>query len=204
MISFACLSPHPPLLLPDIGSDADKKAVAKTIGSLKFLKKKLAGIQPQTIVISSPHPDWGFNVPLHFLAGELAAEIITRLCGPDSPQSHYEEGILFYEQRLKNLETKVALIASGDMSHRLKIDGPYGFHEQGPQFDAQVIKDLKNKNMNSLMDLDKKFPEAGECGLRSFCFLLGILEGAKIAWQADILSYEGPFGVGYLVADFNI
>jgi aromatic ring-opening dioxygenase LigB subunit len=204
MISFACLSPHPPLLLPDIGSDADKKAVAKTIGSLKFLKKKLAGIQPQTIVISSPHPDWGFNVPLHFLAGELAAEIITRLCGPDSPQSHYEEGILFYEQRLKNLETKVALIASGDMSHRLKIDGPYGFHEQGPRFDARFMENLKSKNIESLMRLDGEFPEAGECGLRSFCFLLGILAGAKINWQADILSYEGPFGVGYLVADFNI
>jgi len=48
------------------------------------------------------------------------------------------------------------------------------------------------------------YPEAGECGLRSFSFLLGILEEAKIDWKAEILSYEAPFGVGYLVANFKL
>jgi len=33
---------------------------------------------------------------------------------------------------------------------------------------------------------------------------LGILEAAEINWQAEILSYEGPFGVGYLVANFKL
>ncbi|GAI58233.1 unnamed protein product, partial [marine sediment metagenome] len=51
---------------------------------------------------------------------------------------------------------------------------------------------------------DDMFPEAGECGLRSFCFLLGILEASGIAWQPEILSYQGPFGVGYLVANFKL
>jgi len=48
------------------------------------------------------------------------------------------------------------------------------------------------------------YPEAGECGLRSFCFLLGILEASGIDWQPEILAYEGPFGVGYLVANFKL
>jgi len=52
--------------------------------------------------------------------------------------------------------------------------------------------------------LDDLYPEAGECGLRSFCFLLGILEASGISWQPEILSYEGPFGVGYLVANFKL
>jgi hypothetical protein len=34
--------------------------------------------------------------------------------------------------------------------------------------------------------------------------MLGILDEARLAWKADILSYEGPFGVGYLVADFKL
>lgn len=48
------------------------------------------------------------------------------------------------------------------------------------------------------------YPEAGECGLRSFSFLLGILEESKINWKPEVLSYEGPFGVGYLVANFRL
>jgi hypothetical protein len=33
---------------------------------------------------------------------------------------------------------------------------------------------------------------------------LGILEESGLNWKPEILSYEGPFGVGYLVADFKI
>jgi len=54
------------------------------------------------------------------------------------------------------------------------------------------------------LKLDEIYPEAGECGLRSFSFLLGILEASGALWQPEILSYEGPFGVGYLVVNFQI
>jgi len=90
------------------------------------------------------------------------------------------------------------------LSHCLKEEGPYGFHPEGPRFDADLIKYLKNKDIEKIFKLDDDYPEAAECGLRSFCFMLGILEAAKINWQAEILSYQGPFGVGYLVADFKL
>lgn len=204
MITFACIAPHPPLLLPDIGSKSDKLEVAKTIESLNKLGKKLTGIQPQTIVISSPHPDWGFNVPLHFLASDILCNIDTVFCGQESPEIYLKKGAEFYSKHLASFEGKTALIASGDLSHRLKADGPYGFHEQGPRFDQKLIKCLENNDIKTILGLENEFPEAGECGLGSFCFLLGILESAKTAWRADILSYEGPFGVGYLVADLNL
>jgi len=38
--------------------------------------------------------------------------------------------------------------------------------------------------------------DAGECGLKSIVILLGILEGIK--YEPELLSYEAPFGVGYL------
>jgi len=60
---------------------------------------------------------------------------------------------------------------------------------------------LKNCDINAILSLNQTYPEAGECGLRSICFMLGILDAAKIKWKANIISYEGPFGVGYLVAD---
>ena len=67
MIVFACFSPHPPLILPTVGSPADRRKVTKTIKALESLAPQLVKTKPDLIIISSPHPDWGFEVPLFFL-----------------------------------------------------------------------------------------------------------------------------------------
>lgn len=203
MIVFACLAPHPPLLLPDIGSAKDQAEVKRTVESLEQLGEKLKKVDPDQIIISSPHPDWGFKVPLHFLAKDIhGIEVKTYLMDLESPEVHFNRG----KELIKSLPRakRGALIASGDLSHRLKEEGPYGFHPEGPNFDQKLIEFLKKKDSKNFLKLDKMFPEAGECGLRSFSFLLGILEASGISWKPQILSYEGPFGVGYLVADFKL
>ena len=211
MISFACFSPHPPLLLPTVGSKEDRARVKKTITSLEQLGKKLKETNPEQIIISSPHPNWGFDVPLHFIAPNFKGEIDRRLVGIEPPKFSFEEGKRTYQQLEKG--KKYALIASGDLSHRLKEDGPYGFHPDGPKFDQRLIKLLEDKDIENFLKLDEMFPQAGECGLRSFSFLLGILEEwqsskaeqkPRLAWQPKIISYEGPFGVGYLTANFRL
>jgi len=201
-IVFASICPHPPIILPLVGSEDDRLQVKKTIESLKHLGKKLKETQPDSIIISSPHPDWGFNVPLYFLAKDFKGEIKTYLIGLETPEFYFEEGKKVYRD-LKE-KKKYALIASGDMSHCLKEEGPYGFHPDGPKFDKALIGFLKKKDMESIFKSDDMYPEAGECGLRSFCFLLGILETSGSDWQPKILSYEGPFGVGYLVVNFKL
>jgi aromatic ring-opening dioxygenase LigB subunit len=202
MITFACISPHPPIILPDVGSPQDRAQVRKTIENLENLGKKLKEAKPDSIIISAPHPDWGFNVPLYFLAPDFMGETKTYLIGSEEPKFYFEEGKKI--GRGLTSAKKVALIASGDLSHCLKEDGPYGFQPDGPKFDKALIEFLNKKNIESILKLDEMYPEAGECGLRSFCFLLGILEESKIDFQPEILSYEGPFGVGYLVANFKL
>ncbi len=218
MITFACLSPHPPIILPDVGSKADREKVKNTITNLEFLGEKLEKAGPDLIIISSPHPDWGFNVPLFFLAKDFLPASATpkalqagkgkveqHLIGGESPAFYFAEGKKLYESiSQKSNSQRVALIASGDLSHCLKEDGPYGFQEDGPKFDKSLIDYLTNKDVANILELDNKYPEAGECGLRSFCFMLGILEESRINYQPEILSYEGPFGVGYLVANFKL
>ncbi|TSC53666.1 MAG: hypothetical protein LiPW31_328 [Microgenomates group bacterium LiPW_31] len=200
MLVFACISPHPPIILPNVGSEDDRAQVKKTITSLEKLGKQLAKVKPDCIIITAPHPDWGFNVPLHFLTKDVhGIEIKAHLTDFESPRVHFERG----KQLIKNLEyiKKLAWVASGDMSHRLKEDGPYGLHPSGPKFDREFIERLKKKDIQGILNLPERLvEEAGECGLRSFCMLLGALEGAKVSWKPEILSYEGPFGVGYLVA----
>jgi len=206
-IVFAAISSHPPILLPSVGSEKDRRKLKKTLSALEILSKKFKQAKPDKIIISSPHLDWGFGVPLYFLAKNFNGKIEKILIGLKSPKFYFETGKNFYEE-IKPQKSKIALIASGDMSHCLKKDGPYGFHPDGPKYDKALIEALKKKDLETIFRLDDMFPNAAECGLRSFCFVLGILEAHSInseqAWQSKILSYEGPFGVGYLVVNFKL
>jgi len=209
-IVFAAITPHPPIILPSVGSEEDRKKVKKTIESLEFLGGELAKANPDLIIISSPHPDWGFEVPLFFLASDFQGKIERVLIDLESPRFYFEKGTKFsifnfqFSNKSQIQNPKIALIASGDLSHCLKEDGPYGFHPDGPKFDKALIDALKKKDIKTILKLDELYPEAAECGLRSFCFMLGILEASGIDYQSEILSYEGPFGVGYLVANFKL
>lgn len=198
MIVFAAIVPHPPLLLPSVGAERDRKKMGKTLDALDILARKFKKAKPDIIVISSPHPDWGFDVPLYFLAENFQGETQTFMTGFESPREHFEKGRKFF-QKLPG-DKRCAFIASGDLSHCLKEEGPYGFHPDGPKFDRAIQEYLTQKNIDDFLQLDEKFPQAGECGLRSFAFLLGALEASGTNWQPEILSYEGPFGVGYLAA----
>jgi len=201
-IVFAAISPHPPIILSSVGSEEDRAQVKNTIESLEKLGKKLKEANPDSVIISAPHPDWGFNVPLYFLAKDFKGKVKTFLIGLETPEFYFSEGKKLRGELFS--AEKLALIASGDLSHCLKEGGPYGFHPDGPKFDKALIDALKKKDIKTILKLDEMYPEAGECGLRSFCFLLGILEASGIDWQPEILSYEGPFGVGYLVANFKL
>lgn len=202
MIIFACFSPHPPILLPGVGSKKDQEQVKQTIVNLKLLGKKLKRTKLEKIIISSPHDDWGFNVPLYFLTPDFKGGIETYLTGLEEPKFYFKEGKEIYKSKIQNQKSKIALIGSGDLSHRLKSDGPYGLHPDGPKFDQALIKCLEEKEIEGLLRLGEQFPEAGECGLRSFAFILGVL--SNIDYEPEILSYEAPFGVGYLVANFKL
>lgn len=206
-IVFAAISPHAPIFLPRVGSKDDHLQIKKTLKSLRYLSEKFKKSNPDKIIISSPHPDWGFKVPFYFLAKDFKGETEQHLTASESPAFYFEEGKKIY-QGIKNLKhernKKIALIASGDTSHRLAEEGPYGFHSQGPRFDEALIEALRKKDNQRIVKLDEEFPEAAECGLRSFCFLLGILEASEQEWQPEVLSHEGPFGVGYLTLDFKL
>ncbi|MDR0513676.1 MAG: AmmeMemoRadiSam system protein A, partial [Coriobacteriaceae bacterium] len=72
-----------------------------------------------------------------------------------------------------------------------------------PQFDRQVVEILASGNLSGLLAFDDDFLEqAAECGLRSFIMMAGALDASTV--KPDLLSYEGPFGVGYAVATFLV
>ena len=94
-------------------------------------------------------------------------------------------------------------VASGDMSHRLSPSGPAGYDPRGKMFDERILELLTVGDFAGLAELDRTIVSgAGECGLRSFIALGGFL-GDDCALQPEVYSYEGPYGVGYLVAGFG-
>jgi len=204
MFVFAAITPHPPIILPQIGKGELKK-VKKTVLAMKKLATIFERSRPEKVVIISPHPtpEHGAQVPLYYLMKGLPNLPIEELSITfDSYKKHYEWGKLEGKKYQQDRQ-RIAFIASGDLSHRLKEEGPYGFNPAGPLFDKKLIELIEKKNIKGILNLDPKLIEnAGECGLHSICFLFGVLEEQK--YEPEILSYESPFGVGYMVANFKI
>ena len=115
-----------------------------------------------------------------------------------SPETHRALGRVI-AQAADALERRVGFIASGDLSHKLLAEGPYGFAPEGPVFDERIGEIFASGNLDELFAFDEAFCDAAaECGLRSFQIMAGALDGMPCTTQ--MLSNEGPFGVGYGVA----
>jgi AmmeMemoRadiSam system protein A/AmmeMemoRadiSam system protein B len=96
----------------------------------------------------------------------------------------------------------VAVLASGDLSHRLKRGAPAGYDPRGAEFDRLVMASLAAGDPEPLLNVDPGLREgAGECGLCPIVVMLGAIDGQGLC--PAVLSYEGPFGVGYGVALFE-
>ncbi len=198
MITIAAIMPHAPILLPDVGSGEDHSKLRNTLEAIEAMKKRFEEVDFDEIIITSPHEDWGFNVPLHLLVKSFEGKIHPYLVGPKQPKDYFKLGTENAKSFKK--DTKYAIISSGDLSHALKEEGPYKYHPDGVNFDQEFVKLLEEKNVDEILTLNEEYPEAAECGLRSFALTFGLLEGLGEEMNPEILSYEGPFGVGYLVA----
>lgn len=154
-------------------------------------------------LISQPKLDYGSAIPLFFLAQKLPQiKIIPLYYSGADLRSHFEFGQLL-NRELIYARNRVAVIASGDLSHRLTQNAPAGYSPKAAKFDLKLIEFLQKGQTEEILRLKNKMVlEACECGLKSFAILLGILDGIK--HEPQKLSYEAPFGVGYLVMNFRL
>lgn len=146
--------------------------------------------------------DHGTMVPLYFVNKYWKDYKLVRIGLSGMPLAmHYELGQCIKEVADK-LGRNVAIIASGDLSHKLTEDGPYGYSKEGPEYDSRVMDVMERAAFNELLDFSEYFMEsAAECGHRSFVIMAGALDERAV--EAERLSYEGPFGVGYGVCTYE-
>lgn len=264
--------PHPPLIIPSVGR-GEERGIQTTIDAYREIARCIVVLQPETIVISSPHAPLyrdGFHVTTDevlygsmeaFCAPEttLSAKIDTALVdeiiqtaqqsgivvapstwrdrGMDhatfiplyyieqaykeagispeykvvrvglsalSPEEHRQFGHAI-ARAIDRTQRRCVWVASGDLSHKLKTDGPYGYAPEGPELDRQLCDLFRSGALEKLFELDEYFCEcAAECGVRSFQIMAAALETEHPQGvSSKLLSYEGPFGVGYAVAAFE-
>lgn len=253
---WACVVPHPPILVPDVGKGREREA-AVTLEGFRSLARELEGDEPEVLVVLSPHAprrrgftilagprylgnlgtfgaprisleytgasewswmhdllsgrlpvsvlqseevplDHGALVPLAMLQPSLRSSRLILA----NPSGLTHQDALQAGRLLRQFPPggRWALVASGDLSHRLAADGPYGLHPDGAVFDRAVCEALKTATPAPVQALSEQIIDnAGQCGLQSLMIFLGLTGGDPVALH----SYEAPFGVGYATASWR-
>jgi aromatic ring-opening dioxygenase LigB subunit len=144
--------------------------------------------------------DHGSLVPLFFMAeaGWTGKTMVIGLPGSPTHADCRKLGRSIVAASNKNGKSW-AILASGDMSHRLIAGAPAGYHPDARKFDEAFCKSINTGDLQGAVESQPVLREqAAEDVVDSV-----EVAGAAIDFQAKgnrLLSYEGPFGVGYLVA----
>ncbi|QOX63578.1 AmmeMemoRadiSam system protein A [Anoxybacterium hadale] len=172
-----------------IAEKASKSSIGA--GGLSTILKKQYGI--------SNRLDHGALVPLWFIQKELPDFKLVCISTPFLPFEELYEFGRRIQEAVAESDERVVYIASGDLSHKLNKDAPAGFHPQGKEYDEYLVGKVRSNDYKGLLETEENFLEnAGECGTRSVIIMYGALKGMNLT--SEVYSYEGPFGVGYLIA----
>ena len=143
--------------------------------------------------------DHGTAVPLYFLQrygwhGRVVALGYSFLSNED----HLRFGSCI-RAAIDKVGRRVAFIASGDLSHRLKPGAPAGYNFEAHLFDEEVVEAIRSNSTRRIVTIDQELRRtAGECGYRSMLVAIGVAQ--ELESRCEVISYEAPFGVGYMVA----
>jgi len=140
--------------------------------------------------------DHGALVPLHFLveAGWSGPSLILSLPALGNDSAERMGGAL--RDAADEHRQRWAVIASGDMSHRLLPGAPGGFDRRAREFDVGFVAHVRSGDYRAACAPDPFLQDlAAEDVVEST-----LVATAAAGFRSDghaLLSYEGPFGVGY-------
>jgi aromatic ring-opening dioxygenase LigB subunit len=146
--------------------------------------------------------NYGTGVPLMLLAEQMPnVRIVPVSISGLGAKEHVQFGGLLKDV-LMNSDKRIAIIASGDLSHCLSKDAPLGLRPEGAEYDALIQEAVSNFSTSVLLSTsDELLNRAEACIHKQLLILFGILE--RVQTRTELLSYEAPFGVGHLVAQFH-
>ena len=146
--------------------------------------------------------DHGVMVPLYFILQKYAGFKLVRIgLSGLSLTEHYRLGMEI-QRVAEALERNLVYVASGDLSHKLREYGPYGFDPAGPEYDKRIMDVMGRAAFDELFDFDENFcDKAAECGHRSFVMMAGAFDRKNV--EAKKLSHADVTGVGYGICTYR-
>lgn len=146
--------------------------------------------------------DRGVTVPALFL---IRADE-TLVCPVSISMLGWDEHWLFgtaIANAAQQIGEDVVIVASSNLSHRITPDAPHGYSATGGEFDGLVRDAFDSGQLRRLLDIPQDLcREASECGFAPLLVLGGAFDGQST--KGRVLSYEAPFGIGYLVAEISL
>ena len=149
-----------------------------------------------------PRLDHGTMVPLYFIDREYRDYQLLRIGLSGLPlETHVRLGALI-RQAVELCGRRAVFVASGDLAHCQKKDGPYGYRPEGPAYDARLMDVMGRAAFRELLDFEEDFLDAAmECGHRSFTVMGGAFGEDRL--ETEVLAHEATFGVGYGFAVYH-
>ena len=215
--SVIVISPHAPLEAdsfvaydgPEVFGDFANFSAPDTYFSAMVDEELLAAIKEsagfesyEVLMLAGRDLDHGTAVPLYFLfRNGWKGRVVTLGYSFLSNEDHLRFGSCI-KRAIDRVGRRVAFIASGDLSHRLRPHAPAGYNPGAHVFDEQVVDALRSNAPQKITEIDHGLRRlAGECGYRSMLVAIGAC--SELPLSCEVLSYEAPFGVGYLVAQLT-
>lgn len=184
--------------------DFSSKAEFNGDPEMAYLLKEAAESRFSVRLSSEERLDYGSAIPLFTLMPEIANLKVVQISYSGlSLEDHLECGSLLGTE-LERSPKNWAVIASGDLSHRLTRNAPGGYSSKAAKFDNKVIEYLNDPEnaASQITRIDSKLAsEVKECGLKSIAMLLGTIKGWD--YQPQVLSYQSDLGIGYLTMAFS-
>lgn len=146
--------------------------------------------------------DRGVTVPAIFLVREGETNVVPVAISMLGWDEHWLFGTAI-AKAAQHLGEDVVIIASSNLSHRITPDAPHGYSGRGAEFDGMVRAAFEQGRLRDLLDIPQELcREASECGFAPLLVLGGAFDGRNV--KGRVLSYEAPFGIGYLVAEVEV
>ena len=146
--------------------------------------------------------DYSASVPLILLRATRVKLVVVQ--PPDLPNKQLMEYGATLQHILQKSDKRIAVIASGDLSHSLTEKSPLGLNLEGTIIDQDIIALFRSRKLHvrKIYSFPKEAAvQAGVCGLNAFVVLAGILH--HMNFKAHFYTYEGPLGVGHCVIAYT-
>jgi AmmeMemoRadiSam system protein B len=205
--SVVLISPHAPLEVdsfvayegPEVFGDfanfnAPDTYFTATVDEelLAAIKEAAASEHYEVSTLPDNNLDHGTAVPLYFLLKNgWEGQVVTLGYSFLSNEDHVRFGSCI-RRAVDQTGRRIAFIASGDLSHRLKPHAPAGYNPEAHVFDDQVVDALRSNAPEKIAQIDHDLRRlAGECGYRSMLVAIGA--SSELPSSCEVLSYEAPF-----------